>query len=169
MKSRCSGPAASRRNRSWRRLSPNSASPIIPAACWLPTAATASSPSCDGVAEAGEGTAPGTHLRPRSTALPLRPGFGFFVGRLLGDPELLPNLSPQRAASMRPRHGLALGFAPRHGARQLAQRLALRLLPHLHSFLGFLRPSRIGARPALDVGLVDDPAQPPRAADHRVA
>jgi uncharacterized protein YcsI (UPF0317 family) len=33
-RSRCSGPAASRRNRWWRRSSRNSASLTIPAACW---------------------------------------------------------------------------------------------------------------------------------------
>src|SRR5215471_19396940 len=153
MKSRCSGPAASRRNRWWRRSSPNSASPIIPAACWSPTAATASSRSCDGWVALTFAAAPGSGARP------LGPGFGPFVGGLLGNSEMAPDLPPQRPGLVRPRHGLAYGHVARHGARQVAQRLALRDAPHLRSFSGFLRPARVRARPALDIGLVDDPAQ----------
>ena len=43
--------------------------------------------------------------------------------------------------------------------RRVAQRKALRAAPHLRSFSGFLRPLRVRARPAVDIGLVDDPAQ----------
>ena len=67
------------------------------------------------------------------------------------------------------RHGLARGHAAPDGAGELPQRLALGLPPRLHSLLCLLRASGIGARPALDIGSVDDPAQTPGTANHRVA
>ena len=115
---------------------------------------------------------PGYMLRcaqPRSTARPSRPSFDLFVGGLLGNSEMIPDLPPERAGLTGPRHGLACGHAARHGACQLSQRLALRFAPRLHSFPGFLRSPRIRPRPAVDIGLVDDPAQTSRPTDHRVA
>src|SRR5215831_15494606 len=67
------------------------------------------------------------------------------------------------------RHGLARGHAAPDRAGELPQRLALGLPPRLHSLLGLLRASGIGARPALDIGSVDDPAQTPGTANDRVA
>src|SRR5262245_10580676 len=175
MKSRCSGLVASRRNRSWPPPNPNSASPITRAACWSPTAATANSRSCDGGyvsrtrCSAKPRCARGTIFEPRSKAVALRPKLGFFVRRLLGNSEPVADLPPQGAGAMGARHGLAGGHAAPDRARELPQGLALGLLPRLHSFLGLLRASGIGARPALDIGSVDDPAQTPGTANNRVA
>src|SRR5260221_2608730 len=108
--------------------------------------------------------APGRHFRTCSKAVALRPKLGFFVRRLLGNSEPVPDLSPQGASAMCVRHGLARGRAAADRARELPQRLALRLLPRLHSLLGFSRPSPIVACPALDIGSIDDSAQTPLAA-----
>jgi hypothetical protein len=108
-------------------------------------------------------------IRSFSKAVPLRPKLGFFVRRLLGNSEVVADLSPQGASAMGARHGLARWHTAPDRARELPQRLALGLPPRLHSFPRFLRASGIGAGPALDIGSVDDPAQTPGTANDRVA
>src|SRR5262245_36587443 len=94
---------------------------------------------------------------------------GGLVGGLLGDAEMLADLAPERAGLERAQHGGGLGRAAGDRLDHVGDHLLLLVGAHRHARMRLLRAARIGARPAVDVGLVDDPAQPARAPDHGVA
>src|SRR5262245_56898095 len=94
---------------------------------------------------------------------------GGLVGGLLRNAEMLADLAPERAGLERAHHGGRLGRAAGDRPGHLGDHLLLLVGTHRHARMRLLRAARIGARPAVDVGLVDDAAQPARAPDHGVA
>src|SRR5262245_57387126 len=94
---------------------------------------------------------------------------GGLVGGLLGNAEMLADLAPERAGLERAQHGGGLGRAAGDRLGHVGDHLLLLLGAHRHARVRLLRAPGIGARPAVDVGLVDDAAQPARAPDHGVA
>src|SRR5262249_18343957 len=78
-------------------------------------------------------------------------------------------LAPERAGLERAQHGSGLGHAAGDRLGHVGDHLLLLVGARRHARMGLLGAARIGARPAVDVGLVDDAAQPARAPDHGVA
>src|SRR3954471_283556 len=82
---------------------------------------------------------------------------------------MLADLPPVGAGLERLLHGPLLRHARRQRLDHVRDHLGLQLGPDLGALVRLGRAPRIGARPAVDVGLVDDPAQAARAPDHGVA
>src|SRR5262245_59563446 len=100
------------------------------------------------------------HAAPRpgheSSSLPRPAGLlGGLVGGLLGDAEIVADLAPIGAGAEGAQHGLGLGHAGVERLGHLGERLLLLVGARRRTLVRLSRAPRIGALPAVDVGLVD--------------